>query len=114
MAHRVAFALFHGRWPDNEIDHRDGDGGNNRPDNLRDATHRENQRNRISTIGRSTYKGVSWQAAAQKWQASIVGADGFSRHIGIFTDETAAARAYDCAAMREHGEFARLNFPVEP
>lgn len=41
-AHRAAFALYFGRWPDAEVDHIDGDRTNNRRSNLRELTHQQN------------------------------------------------------------------------
>jgi hypothetical protein len=43
-AHRIAFALANGRWPDMVVDHIDGDRTNNRPGNLREVTQGENLR----------------------------------------------------------------------
>lgn len=113
-AHRVVFALFHGSWPGGQIDHRDGDPSNNRPDNLREATPEENMRNRRGWHGSSSrFKGVHWYKAGEKWSAYCYTTAGRQRHLGYFTDEIEAARAYDAFAHREHGEFARLNFPNE-
>jgi len=44
--HHIVFALTTGAWPADEIDHRDGDPGNNRPSNLREATRVEQNQNR--------------------------------------------------------------------
>lgn len=41
-AHRLAFAIFYNRWPDNFIDHKNGDKSDNSINNLQDVTHREN------------------------------------------------------------------------
>ncbi len=100
-----------------EVDHRSGDGLNNRRGNLREATRAQNSRNlglpRNSTSG---FKGVSFtrskgQPLAKPWQASInVNWKGY--HLGYFATAAAAARAYDAAARVHFGEFARLNFPA--
>ena len=41
-AHRIVFAMTHGRWPEMEVDHIDGCRTNNRPENLREISHYEN------------------------------------------------------------------------
>lgn len=46
LASRVAFALYHGRWPEDLIDHVDGNPLNDRKDNLREATHQQNMWNK--------------------------------------------------------------------
>jgi hypothetical protein len=45
-----------------------------------------------------------------KWAARIR-VDGRAKHIGVYDDEAAAAKAYDRAACEYYKEFARLNFP---
>lgn len=45
-AHRIAWALYYGAWPEKEIDHWNGDRADNRIRNLRDVSHLENSRNR--------------------------------------------------------------------
>lgn len=111
QAHRVVFAMFHGRWPVGDVDHRDGIRTNNRPDNLRDATRQQNQRNRGSIGKTSAFCGVSWSTERQRWVAQCTNSNGRQRHLGRFADELDAARAYDAFAASQHGEFARLNFP---
>ncbi|MCP4900073.1 MAG: hypothetical protein GY906_24145 [bacterium] len=60
--------------------------------------------------GTSWYKGVSFNKARGKWHASIM-VDYQSIHLGFFKTELEAARAYDEAAMKRFGPFARGNFP---
>jgi len=97
---------------DPEVDHRDGDGLNNRRSNLREATSAQNQANQRPQAARSSrFKGVCWNKWSQRWMAQI-NVDGRQRHLGRFADEVDAARAYDAAALETWGEFAHLNFPT--
>lgn len=90
-------------------DHRDGNGLDNRRANLRIAIGGQNQRNRRPTTNNSSrFKGVHLSKGGKLWRAEI----GFNRknhYIGLFKDEEEAARAYNAAALKHHGEFARLN-----
>ena len=92
------------------IDHIDGNGLNNRRENLRLCTNTENLRNQHSSHGSSKYKGVSWHKR-KKWMARIR-VDGVDIYLGVYEEEEAAARAYDKAAKKHFGEFANLNFKI--
>lgn len=104
-AHRVIWLMQKGKWPDELIDHIDGNGRNNRWRNLRQATFKENARNkRPSKNCKSGIVGVS--PAGDKWCADI-GVDGKIIHLGQFECVEAAASAR-CAAERHYfGDFAR-------
>lgn len=91
-------------WP--RVDHRDGDGLNNRRENLRRATDVQNARNGRQRKHSSRFKGVTWNKAGRRWRAQIG-----RTYLGQFEDEEVAARVYDGAARRSFGEFAALNFP---
>ena len=92
------------------VDHRDGNGLNNVLSNLRIATHTENMRNRRkSRSGAADYKGV-WVERDGRIRACIR-MQNRTIHLGAFGSQQAAAIAYDDAARKLFGEFARLNFP---
>jgi hypothetical protein len=100
--------------PDQRVDHINGDGLDNRRENLRLATVRENLQNRrCSSRSRSGMKGVSWHKAARKWDARIT-LKGVRIHLGYYDDLEAAALMYDAAARLFFGEFSRPNFPKRP
>ena len=92
-AHRVIFAMYHGRWPANQVDHINGIRTDNRIVNLRDATRAENTRNsaRYST-NTSGVAGVTWNKRAKKWKAQIV-ISGKQSYLGYFSNLEDARRA---------------------
>jgi hypothetical protein len=95
------------------VDHRNGNSLDDRRSNLRLATVSENQCNsRKRKNATSKYRGVCFCKEKQKWLAQIVKA-GKKRFLGYFKSEIEAAKVYDEAARKLHGEFARLNFPEE-
>jgi hypothetical protein len=92
-----------------ETDHRHRNGLDNRRGFLREVTHSQNMINAgLQAGGSSKFKGVYWDKAQEKWCTRIM--VGKKRiHIGRFTNEEEAAHAYDEAAVRHFGEFARTN-----
>lgn len=105
------------------IDHKDRNKLNNQKENLRFCTASENQKNKKS-IGKSKYLGVYLQISKKRsitkkygervyiysgWATHIV-ANGKYIYLGYFKDEITAAKKYDEAAIKYHGEFANLNF----
>jgi hypothetical protein len=96
------------------VDHIDHNGLNNRNTNLRNATFTQNcQNQRRLSHKTSKYKGVHWNKRQKKWAAQIH-CNNKKYHLGYFTDEIEAAKAYDKKAVELHDEFACLNFPVSP
>lgn len=96
--------------PGYEGEHRDGDGLNNRRDNLRVATRSQNCMNRHGWSMHG-YKGVYKVSTGDKYGARIQ-VNKKMVQIGCFDSPEAAARAYDVEATKLHGEFAKLNFAV--
>jgi hypothetical protein len=93
-----------------DVDHRNGDGLDNRRVNLRLATRMQNSHNRRKyKITTSKYRGVWYDKSRKKWRAQIM-LEYRSIYIGQFATENEAARAYDETAKRLLGEFTRPNF----
>jgi hypothetical protein len=96
--------------PGEQVDHRDGDGLNNCRANLRIASHAQNQHNRGPLrTNASGYKGVHFRLDNHNWRAVII-ANRRTYRLGVFATAEEAAHAYDAAALKLHGPFARLNF----
>lgn len=101
-AHRLAWFYVHGKWPDNQIDHINGNGMDNRLENLRDVTHRQNQINsKTRRDNISGVKGVFWCKTYKKFRA-LIQINGKQKHLGLFSTLEAAAAAR-AAAELEHG-----------
>lgn len=72
LAHRVIWALETGSWPEQQIDHINGNKLDNRRCNLREADHITNGRNaKRKSNNTSGHNGVWWFAARKKWCAEI-------------------------------------------
>lgn len=91
------------------VDHINGNGLDNRKENLRLCTNTENIRNaQRKPKGASSYRGVHFSKNTRKWCAKIRNG-GEAIILGYFDDEREAAIAYDLAAKQYHGEFATTN-----
>ena len=105
--HRLIIGTPDGR----ATDHKDSDGLNNQRVNLRICDPSQNSSNAvIRSDNTSGFKGVSWRKNRRKWLAQIQH-DHRVIHIGQFSTALEAAIAYDEAARKLHGEFARTNLP---
>jgi len=93
------------------VDHENGDTLDNRDDNLRSSTVKQNSRNRKKPVDNiSGFKGVWWRRERQIWVATIR-VDNRHIYLGSSRDCAIAARIYDRGAIRYFGDFARTNFP---
>lgn len=97
VASRLAWLWMTGGWPENQVDHRDGDRDNNRWHNLRAATNAQNQQNRARNKNNTHgVAGVHYRKDSNRWAATVG-----RKHIGYAAtlEEAAAMRAAAKAAM---------------
>lgn len=103
-AHRLAWFLTHGRWPNGVIDHIDGDPSHNRISNLRDVPqgiNLQNQRRAHKSNRSSRLLGVTFDSRNGKWMAKISIANK-TRNLGRFASAEAAHIAYRAAKRMLH------------
>ncbi len=111
-ANRVVFAMVHGRWPELDVDHIDGNPGNNHPANLRECTRKQNLANVHKPIrNKHGYKGVWYDKPnpkRNKPNGAYVAALGHGAdriYLGRFKTAKEAGEAYRQAAIALHGQF---------
>ena len=105
LAHRIGFLHYHGYLPE-MLDHIDGDGSNNRIENLRECTASENAYNsKLRIDNTSGIKGVYWHKHGKKWYSNIT-VEGKVKRLGYFNDLKGAKKAVEEARLKYHGEFA--------
>ena len=92
-----------------DCDHVNGDGLDNRRNNLRFCTTSQNGANRGSQINNTAgFKGISWHKKNKNWNVRIM-VHKKMKHLGGFSKKEDAAKAYNNAAIEYFGEFAKLN-----
>lgn len=92
-----------------DVDHINGDRLDNRKSNLRIVTRTQNNYNsKVRRNKASRFKGVYWSKQKRKWHARIF-IGGRNIHLGFYDSEEDAARAYNEAAKKYLGEYARIN-----
>ena len=104
FAHRLAWLIYYGTWPKDQIDHIDGDRSNNRIANLREATHDENCENqhRAQSDNYTTgLLGASFDKRKRVFRASIM-VKKFVYRLGTFKTAEEAHQAYLAAKRQLH------------
>jgi hypothetical protein len=92
-----------------QVDHIDNNKLNNIKSNLRLCNHTENMINRPTrSNSKSGYKGVIFYKRLNKYMAKI-NVNKKQLYLGLYIDPIHAARAYNAAALKYHGEFAHIN-----
>lgn len=111
MAHRAAWAIHYGEWPDGQIDHINHNRTDNRIANMRVVSHAENAKNqKLRASNTSGVCGVSYNQKTQRWRARIT-ADGRERTLGYFASFSEAVEARK-ASERECGFHANHGTPT--
>lgn len=105
-AHRLAWLFEYGEFPENEIDHIDGNPSNNSISNLRLCNSSQNKCNtRLRKDNTSGVKGLHWYKAYSKWQVNI-GINKKTKCLGYFDDFFEACCKIYSERNKLHGEFA--------
>lgn len=95
LCHRLAWFVLHGEWPAADVDHRNGNRADNRPDNLRVGTRGFNMQNikRAHADSASQVLGAYFDARRNRWYSAIA-KNGRSKFLGYFDSADSAHQAY--------------------
>ena len=103
---RLIWFYMTGKWPVDEVDHKNRVRTDDRWENLREASHAQNMTNQNKMVSKiSGVRGVRWRAKSKKWEARIKIA-GRERSLGLYTDFDRACEVRRVAAIAAFGEFA--------
>ena len=93
LAHRLAWFYVYGKWPTKELDHINKNPSDNRIENLRDVTRKQNMENKkLYKTNKSGHSGVTWHSRDKKWNVRI-GHYGKRISIGYFDNLEDAIKA---------------------
>lgn len=107
QAHRIAWALHHGNWPKDQVDHINGVKIDNRACNLREATNSQNGKNlKLSKANKTGIAGVCWSERYQNYRAYIK-VEHKQKYLGTFKTIEDAAKARNDAEDLYFGEWKR-------
>lgn len=106
-SHIIAWALYHNKWPEDQLDHINGIKTDNRIANLREATNSQNGKNfKIKSNNKSGTTGVVYDKINNKWRATIK-IDGRQINLGRFIKIEDAISARMHAEIKYFGEWRR-------
>ena len=109
LAHRLVWLYMTGKWPAEQLDHRNHARSDNRFRNLRECSQLENAANMsLHKDSVVLYKGVSFDPRRGTYSARIC-KDSIRVHIGTFSTAIEAAAAYDAVSEKYHGKFSSPN-----
>lgn len=100
-AHRLAFLYVNGSWPEEDVDHINGDRLDNRWRNLRDVCRRVNLENRRHATAKSGLLGAYFFPHANCWKSAI-SLGNKTKHLGYFQSAEEAHQAYLVAKRSLH------------
>lgn len=104
-AHRLAWLVYYGEFPNGWLDHINRNKSDNRISNLRIATNQQNQFNQgLPSNNTSGFKGVVWNKNQGKWNAAMT-LNGKRHHLGTFETKEEASAAYEKFAKEKQGDF---------
>ena len=107
--HRFIMGLSVGTGIRVQVDHINNNPLDNRKSNLRICTPSQNQQNRhLVKAGHSKFKGAHWDKRHEHWLGRIR-VRGKVVYLGVFRTDVEAAKAYNEAASKYFGDFAKLN-----
>lgn len=103
QGHRIAWLLYYGKWPKNDIDHINGIRSDNRISNLRDVPRRVNRENMRKAMpsNKCGYMGVTRSRGSKRWAAKIT-VKGEIKFLGCFDTPELAHAAYVDAKRKYH------------
>lgn len=104
-AHCLAWLYMTGVWPERKIDHKDLNKARNVWDNLRLATNVQNSVNK--GLNRNNSTGAKGVVAYGKLYRAYIKHEGRQIHLGYYDKIEDASKAYESAAKKLWGEFAR-------
>ena len=117
LSHRIVWLLFYGEWPNDEVDHIDGDGLNNKISNLRIATSQQNKWNsRVHKSNKLGMRNIFIPSRPQRKKYCVQfmhyegGKGGRGKYLYKKSFETLekAVEARDAVAARLHGPYTKL------